>query len=208
MIALYCGVPVGYEWAVGILGTAKIPVPEVAAGDSGIEMAESKQNLVERLFIEHGGALRAFLSRRVRKLPDAAELAQEVYLRMLRLEDSSLIENPEAYLYTVASNLAKAHSRSESRAGSALDIDDPAIQQQLSELPSFGSELDTQQRIKRLQQVLGQLPAKCQAAVTLQYWHGLGYEEIGQRLGISANMVKKYLSQALVHCRKRMSRLG
>jgi DNA-directed RNA polymerase specialized sigma24 family protein len=44
--------------------------------------------------------------------------------------------------------------------------------------------------------------------VVLQYWHGLSYEEIGLRLGVSTNMVKKYLSQALVHCRRRMSRLG
>jgi RNA polymerase sigma-70 factor (ECF subfamily) len=88
-------------------------------------MAESKHTLVERLFAEHGGALRAFPSRRVRKLPDVAELAQEVYLRMLRLEDSSVIENPEAYLFTVASNLAKEHSRLEEKAAGALDIDDP-----------------------------------------------------------------------------------
>src|ERR1700742_1484098 len=88
-------------------GTANFPVPEFPPFNSYVVMAESKHTLVERLFAEHGGALRAFLSRRVRKLPDAAELAQEVYLRMLRLEDSSIIENPEAYLYTVASNLAK-----------------------------------------------------------------------------------------------------
>jgi RNA polymerase sigma factor (sigma-70 family) len=171
-------------------------------------MAESKHTLVARLYAEHGSALRAFLTRRVRKPPDAAELTQEVYLRMLRLEDSSIIENPEAYLYTVASNLAKEHSRLEGRAGTALDIEDALIQQQLADLPSFGNELDTQQRIKRLQEVLRQLPAKCQAAVVLQYWDGLSYEEIAQRLGISAHMVKKYLSQALLHCRKRMARLG
>ena len=171
-------------------------------------MAENKHRLVERLFAEHGGALRSFLSRRVRKGPDAAELAQEVYLRMLRLEDSSIIENPEAYLYTVASNLAKEHSRLEGRSASAFDIDDPLVQQQLAVLPSFGAELDQQQRVKRLQEVLRQLPAKCHAAVVLQYWHGLSYEEIAQRLGISTNMVKKYLSQAMVHCRRRMARQG
>jgi len=171
-------------------------------------MADSKHTLVAKLFAEHGGALRAFLGRRVRKQPDAAELAQEVYLRILRLEDASIIENPEAYLYTVASNLAKEHSRLEGRAGTALDIDDALIQQQLAELPSFGNELDTEQRIKRLEEVLRQLPAKCHAAVVLQYWHGLSYEEIAQRLDISAHMVKKYLSQAMTHCRKRMARLG
>jgi RNA polymerase sigma factor (sigma-70 family) len=171
-------------------------------------MAKDKHTLVERLFAEQGGALRTFLARRVRKLPDVAELAQEVYLRMLRLEDSSIIENPEAYLFTVANNLAKEHSRQEGRSSGAIDIDDPLIQQQLAVLPSFGAELDKQQRIARLQEVLRQLPAKCHAVVVLQYWHGLSYDEIAQRLGISSSMVKKYLSQAMVHCRKRMARLG
>ena len=56
--------------------------------------------------------------------------------------------------------------------------------------------------------MLEQLSPKCRAAVELQYWHGLSYEEIALRLGISTNMVKKYLSQGLVHCRRRMARLG
>jgi RNA polymerase sigma factor (sigma-70 family) len=171
-------------------------------------MADAKKTLVERLFADHGGALRAFLSRRVRTQPDAAELAQEVYLRMLRVPDMEAIRNPEAYLYTVASNLAKEHARCEQQARFALDVTDPLVEEQLAELPAFGGELDAAQRIKRLREVLNQLPPKCHAAVVLQYWHGLSYKEIGQRLGISTNMVKKYLSQALVHCRRRMARLG
>jgi len=174
----------------------------------GNTMAEANKTLVERLFSEHGGALRAFLYRRVRKHPDAAELAQEVYVRMLRVTDMDSIRNPEAYLYTVASNLAKEHARNERRDAAALDVDDPLVQEQLAELPSFGGQLDHEQRIRRLREVLQQLPAKCQAAVVLQYWHGQSYEEIAQRLGVSTHMVKKYLSQALLHCRRRMARLG
>ncbi len=145
-------------------------------------MTDRKTTLVERLFAEHGGSLQAFLTRRVRRQPIAAELAQEVYVRMLRVPDMSAVRNPEAYLFTVASNLAK-------------------------ELPIFGGELDTERRVKRLREVLEQLPPKCRAAVVLQYWHGLSYQEIAARLGISTNMVKKYLRQALTHCRRRMSRL-
>jgi RNA polymerase sigma-70 factor (ECF subfamily) len=169
-------------------------------------MAESKKTLVERLFVEHAGPLRAFLYRRVHRHPDAAELAQEVYVRMLRVRDIETIRNPEAYLYTVASNLAKEHARGEQTG--ALDVDDPLVQEQLAELPAFGGQLDAEQRVKRLREVLHQLPVKCQAAVVLQYWHGLSYEEIAQRLGVSTHMVKKYLSQALTHCRRRMARLG
>lgn len=171
-------------------------------------MTESKKTLVGRLFAEHGGALQSFLYRRVRRHPDAADLAQEVYVRMLRVPDMAAIRNPEAYLYTVASNLAKEHARQELKDGAALDVDDPVLQEQLAELPPFDGQLDTEQRVRRLREVLRQLPAKCQAAVMLQYWNGLSYEEIAQRLGISTHMVKKYLSQALVHCRRRMARLG
>lgn len=171
-------------------------------------MAETKKSLVERLFAQHGGALQAFLYRRVRRHPDAAELAQEVYVRMLRVADMTTVRNPEAYLYAIASNLAKEHSHGAPRASSLLDIDDPLVQEQLAQLPAFGGELDRERRVDRLREVLGQLSPKCRAAVVLQYWHGLSYEEIGERLGVSTNMVKKYLSQALVHCRRRMARLG
>jgi RNA polymerase sigma factor (sigma-70 family) len=171
-------------------------------------MAESKKTLVERLFVEHTGPLRAFLYRRVHRHPDAAELAQEVYVRMLRVPDMETIRNPEAYLYSVASNLAKEHARDAGANAGALDIDDPLIQEQIAELPSFGGQLDSEQRVRRLREVLHQLPVKCHAAVVLQYWHGLTYEEIAERLGVSTHMVKKYLGQALAHCRRRMARLG
>jgi RNA polymerase sigma factor (sigma-70 family) len=191
--------PCGHSYMNGrqeIPPNARVSVPEI------------KKSLLERLFSEQGSALQAFLYRRVHKHPDAAELAQEVYLRMLRVPDMTSVRNPEAYLYAVASNLAKEHAHREARNRSTLDIDDPSVQEQLAELPSFAGELDREKSIKRLREVLDQLSPKCRAAVVLQYWHGLTYEEIGERLGISANMVKKYLSQAIVHCRRRMAGLG
>lgn len=74
-------------------------------------MPELKKTLVERLFAEHAGSLEAFFFRRVRRHPDAADLAQEVYARMMRVSDMEAVQNPEAYLYTVASNLAREHAR-------------------------------------------------------------------------------------------------
>jgi RNA polymerase sigma-70 factor (ECF subfamily) len=171
-------------------------------------MADFKKSLVERLFGEHGGALRAFLYRRVRSQTDAAELAQEVFLRMLRVPDMATIRNPEAYLFAVASNLAKEHAQRTPHASSTLNIDDPLVQEQLAELPAFGAQLDREMRVRRLREVLDQLSPKCRAAVVMQYWHGLTYEEIAERLGVSTNMVNKYVTQALVHCRRRMARMG
>ena len=169
-------------------------------------MSETKKALVERLFAQHGATLRAFFYHRVRRRPDAAELAQEVYLRMLRITDIDAIRNPEAYLYTVASNLAKEHRVLEQRGANTIDIEDAA--ELLADLIPASAEIDTERRIKRLREVLRQLSPKCQAAVALHYWHGMSYQEIAPQLGVSTHMVKKYQSQALTHCRRRMARLG
>jgi len=163
---------------------------------------------VERLFAEHGGALQAFFHRRIRTKADASDLAQEVYLRMLRVPDADLIRSPERYLFTVAANLVKEYGVLESRRGLSVDPEDPAIQPQLGCAVTFERDLDGARRIARLRPVLRELSPKCRAAVALHYRDGLSYEEVAGRLGVSSNMVKKYLVQALVHCRRRMVRLG
>ena len=171
-------------------------------------MSDSKKTVIERLFAEHGARLRAFLGRRVRRQEDIAELAQDVYLRMLRISDFEKVRDPQRYMYTVAGNLIKEHAVRERIAQQALDVDDPLIQEQFAEVPAFGADIDAEQRIKRLREVLRQLPPKCHAAVVMAHWHGMSYEAIAARLDVSPHMVKKYLSQALLHCRRRMARLG
>ena len=171
-------------------------------------MAESRKMLFERLFSEQRGALQAFFRRRPSCRLDATDLAQEVYLRMLRIADTDAILNLEAYLFGVASNVAKEHGVLERRHGTTVDIDDATVQEQIAELPGLDGQIDAEQRVARLREVLRQLPPKCRAAVVLQYRHGLSYAEIAKRLGISTHMVKKYVGQALGHCRRRMARLG
>lgn len=168
-------------------------------------MAEPKRGFVERLFAQHHRALQAFFYRRIRSKSDAPDLVQEVYVRMLRVSDTDAIRNPELYLYTVASNLVKEHAVLERRQASSVDVDDASVQDMLGELPTQDRQLDTDRRVLRLRKVLGQLSPKCRAAVALRYRHELSYEEIGERLGVSSNMVKKYLVQALTHCRCRMA---
>jgi len=171
-------------------------------------MSDPKPSLVERLFAEHGGALQSFFRRRLRSKADAPDLAQEVYLRMLRISDQEAIRNPVGYLYTVASNLVKEHAVLERRQASGVDIDEALASGQLGTLPSFDGDLDSAYRAARLRVVLQQLRPKCRAAVALRFTHELSYREIAIRLGVSPQMARKYVAQALGHCRRRMARLG
>ena len=166
-----------------------------------------KPSLVERLFAEHRGALKAFFRRRTRTT-DAADLSQEVYLRMLRIQDPEAIRDPVLYLFTVANNLVKEQGVLDRRRAADLDIDAVGMQEYLGVLPNFEGELDAAQRSSRLQAVLKQLGPKCQAAVILRFTQELSYREVAGRLGVSPQMARKYVVQALSHCRRRMARMG
>jgi RNA polymerase sigma factor (sigma-70 family) len=173
-----------------------------------LPVADPKPSLVERLFAEHRGALQTFFRRRIRSQADASDLAQEVYLRMLRIKDQEAIRNPVPYLYTVANNLVKEHSVLERRQASCVDIDEAPPQEQLETLPAFDMDLDAAQRAARLRVVLQQLGPKPRAAVVLRFTHELSFREIGEHLGVSPQMARKYVTQALGHCRRRMARMG
>lgn len=170
--------------------------------------AEPKPSLVGRLFAEHRSALQSFFLRRVRSKADAADLSQEVYVRMLRIRDPDAIRNPVHYLYTVANNLVKENAVLDRRQANGVDIDEISAQEQLETLAAFDGDLDAAQRLTRLREVLKQLRPKCRAAVELRFMHGLAYREIATHLGVSPQMAKKYVAQALCHCRRRMARLG
>lgn len=197
--------PAKKDFGCQIAGQALIYTRRTSAP---VAVANPKPSLVERLFAEHGGALQAFFRRRVRAKADAPDLAQEVYLRMLRISDQEAIRNPVLYLYTVANNLVKEHALRDRRWSTGLDIDASGVREELESPPAFEGDLDAVQRVARLRTVLQQLRPKCQAAVALRFTEGLTYREVGVRLGISPQMAKKYVAQALVHCRRRMARLG
>src|ERR1700688_2874203 len=96
--------------------------------------AERKPSLVERLFAEHRGALQTFFLRRICAKADALDLAQEVYVRMLRISDEAAIRNPVHYLYTVANNLVKEHAVLDRRQASGIDIDEAPAHQELERI--------------------------------------------------------------------------
>jgi RNA polymerase sigma factor (sigma-70 family) len=169
-------------------------------------MAEYGKALVEQLFA-HRGALQAFFYRRLRIKSDAADLVQEVYLRMLRVADPQAIRNPEAYLFTVAGNLLRENAVADRRQAQSAPVEDVVGAPQLTQLPGFETDVDTERRVARMCEVIEELSPKCCAAVVMQYRHELSYQEIAVHLGVSPRMVKKYLTQALNHFRKRMERL-
>lgn len=169
-------------------------------------MPKLRNTFVEGLFA-YRGALHSFFYRRLRTKADAADLVQEVYLRMLRVTDPEAIRNPEGYLFTVAGNLLRENAAVDRRQDHGVAIEVAEATAALTVTPGFEVGVDAMQRVTRLCEVLEELPPKCSAALILRYRDGLSYQDIAAHMEVSPRMVKRYLVQTLSHCRRRMARL-
>lgn len=159
--------------------------------------------LVERLALDYGEDLIRFISRRVRTAADARDVAQEAYVRLLRLDRKDLIRDPRSYLYRIAANILyeyELHRAAE--VNGVLRWSD----ERRAEVESGHRDGDVESIVlrRRLESVLGLLSPKCRAVLILHRREGMTYEEIGEQIGISVSMVKKYLAQGLQHCRERL----
>lgn len=158
-------------------------------------------------FQQHYPSLLQFL---VRKLGDnelAADVAQETYLRLVALGDPDTdIEQPKAFIFRIASNLAIDQQRREARHSSrrapealACDEVDPRLCTETIHL--------ARERLTQLDLALAELPTNCARALMLSRMDGLTYAEIGEQLGVSQSMVARYIAQALKHCRHALKAL-
>jgi RNA polymerase sigma factor (sigma-70 family) len=150
--------------------------------------------------------LKRYLSQRVGNRAEVEDLAQEIYLRLLRIERKDLVRSPEALLFRVASNAVY-----EWRLLARNRL--PHSPTELERLESIESEPSADiwraELAHALTAALERLSPKCRAAVVLHRREQLTYSEVGVQLGISVAMVKKYLSQGVALCRGHLrERLG
>jgi RNA polymerase sigma-70 factor (ECF subfamily) len=166
----------------------------------------SKLNFVDGLAATPGSQLVRFFVSRLRDATEAHDLAQEVFLRLLRLERPDLVRQPEAYLFTVAANIVRETALKRSARPLQVTLEDTP-NEQLNNADFFTANspeesAQQQTRILELERTLATLSPKARAALIWHRRDGITYDEIGARLGVSRNMVKKYIARALAECRK------
>jgi RNA polymerase sigma-19 factor, ECF subfamily len=164
-------------------------------------MSGDSRGFVRKLFQGQGTALVRYLTSRVRSSSDAQDIAQEAYVRLLRVDRVDLIRDPQAYLFRVAANLAREHQLKQAR--TPMDVRDAedllaidALDRQIEDV------VDLQARVAEMNRVLAGLEPRHRAVLLLHRRDGMTYEEIARELGISFHTVKKYLSIALAACRE------
>jgi RNA polymerase sigma factor (sigma-70 family) len=162
----------------------------------------NRKVFVAEIAARYGRRLRQFLSVRLRNVHDAPDVAQEVFLRLLRVERQEAIRNPEAYLFTVASHVLQQHTLRKSTDPVFVDITDAIDELPLTPGEDPADKTDTAGRMELLSRALAQLPPRVAAALVMHRVGGFTLQEIADELGVSRESVKKYLVRAAQHCRK------
>jgi RNA polymerase sigma-70 factor (ECF subfamily) len=148
-------------------------------------------------FRRYARELRRYFDRRLGQPHEVEDLAQEVYLRLLRIDSAKHVENPLAFVYGVAHHVLADHISAERRAREALPLEGEVSEVGLdrpSEMlaDQLEESLDVQQQVAR---ALEQLPPMHAAVVLLRDRDGLSQEEVAERLSLSVHTVKKYIAE-------------
>ncbi len=151
-------------------------------------------------FQEHYDDLLKFLTRRMSDRQRAADVAQETYLKLLKVDQTVAVHNDRSFIFRVAGNLAIDTLRREQRLA-ANHSDGQEHAEAVDPAPAPEAVLLAKERLALLDDALQLLSANARQALLLNRIEGLTQAQIAVRLGVSESMVAKYIGQALRHCR-------
>lgn len=168
----------------------------------GVEKSASPMTLNEKV-IGYFEQLRMpvfrYLLRRTRDAGRAEDLTQETFLRLCRhLREERPLENPKAWLFTVASNLAVDVNRNESN---VTDLDEHTWKQIEDSRSALQSDPETvllnNERLDRLQIAVLNLTPLQRECLHLRA-EGLRYREIADLMQISMSTVADAVRRATI----------
>lgn len=141
--------------------------------------------------------LTRYLRRRLPGRIDPQDLAQEVYVRLLRVEQLEQIKEPQAYLYRVASNVAAEWRM---RAVHSKPHSDAEVDALVTE-STPESLLDDAQFSAQLDSALNKMTPMVRAVIYLKLREDLSHEQIAEHLGITPRMVRRMLTTGYAQLR-------
>lgn len=140
----------------------------------------------------------------MRNRQQAEDLAHDTFVRVLEAK-SSEVEQPRAYLHQTARNIAvdafRREDRREAMTLQAFDQHSPHA----GDPEHFMHAIQLADSIER---ALAELPLNCRRIFIWQKIEGLTQQEIADRLGLSKNMVEKYMIRTLRHLRDRLDAMA
>ena len=153
---------------------------------------------VEQLYRHHHGWLQGWLHRKLGDSGDAADLAQDTFVRLMAARRPPVLrEEPRALITHIAKGLLVDHWRRRAVQQAYLDaiahLPEPQV-------PSPETGLMIVQTLVAIDAMLQRLPAATRDMFLLAQLDGLTLQEISQQTGKPVITVRRHLRKALMAC--------
>ncbi|AYF47877.1 RNA polymerase subunit sigma [Pseudomonas fluorescens] len=153
--------------------------------------------LLAALYDDNHRWLRAWLYRQLKCPQDAADLTQDTFIRVLDARQLTQLEEPRAFLSTVARRLLFSFWRRKRLEQSYLES--------LALLPECYSPSEedlalVREALESIDRLLNGLPARVRQIFILSRLEGLTQPLIAQQLNVSLATVERDLRRAFLHC--------
>lgn len=166
---------------------------------SPAETSDAHRIQIERLFREHNEALLRFLALRLGSQQEAKEVAQEAYVRLLKLEEPGAVSFLRTFLFTVAANLATDRMRTRMRRPQEVE----ALFEEFRCTPtSPEQQVADQQELRLVRGLVNELPPKCRRIFLLHRISGMSTTAIAAQMHLSERMVRHHIQRAVVYLRR------
>jgi len=151
------------------------------------------------LYRGHHSWLLGWLRQRLGCPDNAADLAQDTFVRLLSQRASREVREPRAFLASIARGLLIDHYRRSHLERAYLEalrhLPEP-------EIPSPERQALIMETLIEIDRLLDGLKPRVREAFLLSQLEGLSYAQIAERLSLSVSSIQQYMTLAFSHCYK------
>jgi len=155
---------------------------------------------LSRTFSRFREPLIRFFTRRTGDAVTAEDLAQEVLARAAARPAGAPIEQPSAYIFTIASNLLRDEAR---RARGRFHVPLDEGRAELVEDFDAARVFEGREMLERVIRALDEMNPRTRQIFLLYRLEGLKQREIAARVGVSISAVEKHIVKAMAHLARR-----
>jgi len=199
-----------FEYAAGNASLAVAREEDRALAEA---LCAGEESAYESLILRFEQPVYGLVSRLLNNPADAADVVQEVFLKVFRKVSSFRLESSlKTWIYRIAVNEARNHQRWYIRhRGKEVDLepamkDQPGVSDWVADPGRNPYEVTLDHETEALlESALGRVSPNYRAALILREVEGLSYEEIADILGISLGTVKSRILRGRESLRKRLT---
>lgn len=147
----------------------------------------------------------AYFLRRVRDHAEAEDLTQEMLVRLLGMEVEEL-EQPEAYIFRIASNLLADRARRQRAQTQFMEIMKRVEDADVDPIDAFRIVVGRTE-LERLEAHISALPKLTRALFLVFRLENMTQEQIASIYGISTRSVKRHVARAMAHLMREMEKM-